>query len=98
MPNQAGTIEQLILAIGRALAPLQQKLEPANVLSFFAELGGVQFPPALVAQPAFSQALSNASAAAGSLATITTDLATAITADNTGAIVAKGAELVSRVI
>ena len=97
MPNQAGTIEQLILVIGRALAPLQNKLAPANVLTFLAELG-VQCPPALLAQPAFSAALASAAAAAGALEKITTDLAAAITADNTAAIAAKGVELVAKVI
>ena len=66
MASGAGTIEQLALVLGRALAPLEHRLQTGDVLGLFEELG-LRFPPALLAQAGFTNALATAANSAQAL-------------------------------
>ena len=77
MPDGTGTLEQLALALGRVLAPLEAKLESGNVLELLADLG-IELPPELLAQPGFADAVRTGSAAAARLPPEIADLITAI--------------------
>ncbi len=81
MASGAGTIEQLALVLGRALAPLEHRLKTGNVLGLFEELG-LRFPPALLAQPGFTNALATAVNSAQALPPLITQLTAAIGAED----------------
>jgi hypothetical protein len=95
MPGKAGTLELLARHVGLALQPLQVRLTSDQIIPFLAELG-LQFPPQLL-QPAFVSALNGAATAAGALPATIAQLAADIAADNTGAIVTDGANLLQQI-
>src|SRR6185295_14754621 len=81
MANKPGTLELLARELARALAALEQRLSSEQALSFFASLG-VQFPPELLNQPAFTGAANACVSAAAALPPIITDLFAAIEAED----------------
>jgi hypothetical protein len=95
MPGKAGTLEILAQQIGLALQPLESRLAPENVRAFFAELG-LAFPSQLL-QPAFVNALSAASGAAGNLTGALNQLATEIKNNNVPGIIAAALQLAQRI-
>ncbi|MBV9493729.1 MAG: hypothetical protein JOZ54_05755 [Acidobacteria bacterium] len=97
MPGQAGTLEVLARGVGRALMPLGELLDSANVVPFFADLG-VQFPDTLLASnPQLASALETARTAAAGLPAVIDDLTAAINAADETQTIAKGVELLGRV-
>ena len=95
MASQAGTLETVARQLGLALQPLETELAEGNVLQFFAELG-LQFPPALL-QPALKTAIGNSAAAAGALAPLLDQLATAVENEDLAGIVSTGAQVIQQV-
>jgi hypothetical protein len=93
MPESAGTLELAARELANLLAPLEQKLSPAEILTFFAELG-VQFPPALTAQPGLMLALGQSATAAAALPPLVPQLIAAIEAKNTGEATHKGGQII----
>jgi len=91
----AGTLEQLAQQIGLALQPLEDELTPQNIVPLLADLG-LRFPPALLT-PAFKNSLDTASGAAGALAPILAQLATAIDNDDEATIVSAGLQVIQQV-
>jgi hypothetical protein len=87
-----GTFEAIVLAVGKAFAPLGERLKDENALDLFAELG-VRFPGNLLAQPAFKTALDAAVAAIVALPPVIVQLETAIAADDVPSIVDRAAAL-----
>jgi hypothetical protein len=94
MPNQAGTLELLARELGYALSPLAQYLTADEVRTLFAELG-VQFPPELLNHSGFTSALNTGAAAATAISQVLTQLSTAITNGDAGAILQYGLKLLS---
>lgn len=95
--SSAGTVEQIIEAVGRALSPLMRQLTPGQVVDFFTGLG-LKFPPDLATRPGFSNALSDAQGAAAALKPIVQQLSSDINAGNTAAILANGAAVVAQIV
>jgi hypothetical protein len=96
MAGKAGTLETLARQIGIALQPLETELTPGNLIPFLSELG-LQLPAALLAEPAFMNAINAAATAAGGLAGLLTQLETDIAGENEAAMVQDGLQLVSKI-
>jgi hypothetical protein len=96
MPSDPGTLELIASQVGLALAPLEARLTPTTIIPFLSELG-LQFPPALLAQSTFMQAVNSGSAAAGALPAQLAKLAADITAGDDAAIVQDGITLVNQI-
>ena len=96
MPESAGTLELAARELANLLAPLERKLSPAEVLTFFAELG-LQFPPTLTAQAGLMTALGQGATAAAALPPLVVQLVAAIEAENTAQVISKGAEIIDAV-
>ncbi len=96
MAGQPGTLAALARQAGLALQPLETQLTPANVLSFLAQLG-LQLPPVLLTEPAFMNAVSSGSSAAGKLPDLLTKLAADIAAGDDAGILADGIALVQQI-
>lgn len=96
MSTNYGTIERIAREIGRALQPLQDRLQSGDVIAFFTELG-VEFPPALTTFTAFTNSLSAAVGTATTIPNQLLDLETAIQTDNYPQIYTKLNTLISTV-
>jgi hypothetical protein len=96
MPGQAGTLETLAAQVGLILQPLADQLTPANIISFLAELG-LQFPPELLNQAGFTNALATGSADAGALPQLLSQLATDIANGDEAGIATAGAQLIQKI-
>jgi hypothetical protein len=96
MSGKAGTLEILAQQVGLALQPLESQLTADNVLPFLARLG-LQFPADLLAQTAFKNAVNAGATAAGGLAALLTQLATAIENDDEAGILTVGLQLVQQI-
>ncbi len=90
MPDQAGTIEQLLTQLANSLAPLADELSPALLQDL-----GIGIPSAWSAQVA--AAMTHVSSAARALPSAVQDLAAASTGGSAPAIIAKGAVLGARI-
>jgi len=77
MAGEAGTLERLALLLGQMLAPLERQLASGQVLVLLQELG-MSLPEELLAEPGFTEALSQGTAAAAQLPDQITRLVTAI--------------------
>ena len=95
MAVQAGTFERIALELERVLAPIASRLSDERVLDTLAELG-VQFPPELLANPAFNAARRTISESTGQLASLVGELEAAITAEDVPGIVAAASALVTQ--
>jgi hypothetical protein len=82
--------------VGRALAPLGQRLATDNVLTLFAELG-MQFPPELLNQSAFTNALNEGVTAAAAIPPLVGQLSTAIEQDRAEDIVRLSGEIINQI-
>lgn len=96
MAGQVGTLEALAGQAALALQPLQTQLTSANLLPFLAGLG-LQFPPQLLNQASFMNAVDSGAAAAGKLPALITQLATNITNGDETAIAADGVALIQQI-
>ena len=96
MAGEVGTLEFLAQQVGLALQPLEAQLASANVIPFLAQLG-LKFPPQLASQPAFMNAVGDASSAAGALTSLLTKLATDIDNQDDAAIVADGLQIITQI-
>ena len=96
MAKQTSSLESLAREIGRALAPLEQRLAPDELLNFFASLG-VRFPLELMNQTAFTNAANRCVSSASVLPQIVDDLSTALSNDDTIGTVTKGAQLIEQI-
>ncbi|MFZ0774230.1 MAG: DUF6603 domain-containing protein [Candidatus Sulfotelmatobacter sp.] len=94
--SNAGTVELIIGAIGRALAPLMRQLTPTRVTDLFTDLG-LTFPSTLGTQPGFSNALSDAQSSAAALPTLLQQLSSDVDAGSTAAILTDGAAVLAQV-
>lgn len=90
MPDQAGTIEQLLSQLADVLSPLADELTPALLQDV-----GIGIPPAWAGQ--IDSAMAHVASAAGALAPAAQDLATASTTGNAVTIIAKSAALGVRI-
>jgi hypothetical protein len=81
MTNRAGTLEQIAIILGRALQPLETRLTTGDVRGLFAELG-LEFPPELLNQPAFTNALNLSTSSASQLLPLVNQLINAIETEN----------------
>jgi hypothetical protein len=89
--SEPSTIEQLGLALGRALTPLGDRLA-SDPIGFFEELG-LKLPPSLLTHGNFSSAVQQADHAIGELPELISHLANAIEAEETTQILTVGAQL-----
>ena len=96
MAGKAGTLEQLALALGRALAPLSDRLASGNVLDFFRELG-VSFPAAITSHGPFATALQNAATAGTQLPALISQIENAIESGDTGQILTAASSLIDTI-
>src|SRR5438093_794014 len=71
------TVESLMLELGRALAPLEQRLRAGNVSLFFAELG-LPAPDTVLGAQRVSEAIGAVADALAELPGVLSDLADAI--------------------
>src|SRR5262245_127079 len=92
MANAAGTLETLVRELGTALKPLKDLLKP----EFFVQLG-IELPREISGDATLTAKLSAAGSKAGELESKIANLASAIAADNAGAIVAAAAPLIVNV-
>jgi hypothetical protein len=81
MTSRAGTLEQIAIILGRVLQPLETRLTTGDIRGLFAELG-LQFPPELLNQPAFTNALNLSSRSASQLLPLINRLLSAIETEN----------------
>lgn len=89
MPDQAGTIEQLLTQLANTLSPLADELSPALLQDL-----GIGIPAAWTGQVA--AAMTHVSSAARALSPAVQDLAAASTGGSAPAIIAKSAVLGAR--
>ncbi len=92
MASSSGTLETLVLQVGKLLQPLESLLGP----DFFFSLGA-EFPREIAGDATLLSQLSAASAAAGSLDGDITALSSAIGGGNTASIVSTGATLITSI-
>ena len=78
-----GTLATLATEIAKALAPLETRLSAGNANTLFVELG-LNLPSALIGEASVASALGNVTSAVGTLAPLISQLATAISAGDTG--------------
>ncbi len=81
MATEPGTLEQLARALAGIFTPLRLRVEDGTVLELLAELG-IEFPDALAADPAFTNALTNLATVSGALPDQVEALLAAIEADD----------------
>ncbi|WP_037309316.1 DUF6603 domain-containing protein [Amycolatopsis orientalis] len=96
MADQAGTLEQLALRLGRAVEQLGTALDDDHVLETFALLG-VRFPAGFLTAPGITPARATAVGAAGALKAATIELENAIKVGAPSAIVVAGGTLLAAV-
>ena len=96
MAKQASTLELLAREIGRALAPLEQRLASDDLLIFFGSLG-VRFPLEMMDQTALTNAANLCVSSASALPQIVDELSTALSNDDTLQTVIKGARLIEQI-
>jgi hypothetical protein len=94
--GKTGTIEFLAQQAGLALQPLESQLTEDNALPFLARLG-LQFPPDLLNQSDFKNAINAGATAAGALSALLAQLATAIESDDEAGILTGGIQLVQQI-
>jgi hypothetical protein len=92
MADSSGTLETLVLQVGKLLQPLESLLGP----DFFFSLG-VELPRDIAGDATLVSQLSAASSAAGALDGDITTLSTAIGGGNDGAIISAGAALITSI-
>lgn len=97
MPDQPGTLENLLLTFARILSPLKQRLENSGGGDLFAELG-LGFPAGLESVPGFSSALQNTIAQLDEMAQQTDELAAALSGDSATAVLSAGVELTAQTV
>lgn len=81
MPTQPGTLEQIVIALGRIFDPLRQRVEDGKILELLAELG-IEFPDSLASDQSFSNALSNLAEITSNLPDVITSIIAAIEAED----------------
>ena len=96
MTVAVGTLEQLALFAGKALAPLKDKLAAGNLAGLFNELG-LAIPLETSFAAAINTAAQQVADAAADLPDLVSDLVDAIEAENVPAILAKGAATIVKV-
>src|SRR6185503_13038029 len=95
MATTANTVQTILQQIAQAVEPLQRELEPGRARGFFLELG-IPLTPAQEA--AIASPLSAAVGDARDMMQLSGELTVAIDADNTGAIIAKSAGLIQKIV
>lgn len=90
----SASFEAIASAIGRFIMPVEERLESGQVRLLLAELG-MDFPPELDSQGAFTTALGQAASTARQLFPVQVDLVKAVADEDTAAVVTKGLELVN---
>lgn len=83
MPEQPGTLEQLVNTLASIFDPLRQRVEDGKILELFAELG-IEFPDSLASDQSFANALSNLAALTRTLPDLITSILDAIEAEDYG--------------
>lgn len=83
MPEQPGTLEQLVNTLASIFDPLRQRVEDGKILELFAELG-IEFPDSLASDQSFANALSNLAALTKTLPNLITSILDAIEAEDYG--------------
>lgn len=83
MPNQPGTLEQLVTFLAGLFAPLEQRIQDGAILELFAELG-IDFPQSLADDPSFANGLADIVALATGLPDKVAALTAAIEAEDYG--------------
>jgi uncharacterized protein DUF6603 len=96
MAKNPGTLELLAQQVGLALAPLESRLTPPNVIPLLAELG-LQFPPQVFAQSAFMNAVHAGSTAAGAISAQVLKLVGDLDTGDDAAILQDGLVLVQQI-
>ena len=96
MADESGTFEALARELGRALAPLEQRLAAGEIKQLFTELG-LTVPGATPLPAPLVSALGDAAGRAAQLPPLIAQLESAITAEDIGAIVNAGVALVENV-
>lgn len=91
MPDKAGTLEKLLIALARALQPLADLLQPDQFQELFSELG-LNFPDTLLGNPGFLAALDATAVAAGELENRVNALRSAIEADDSSSIISESVQ------
>jgi hypothetical protein len=92
MATATGTLESVLLELGKLLTPMQQLLGP----SMFNRLG-VQLPASIAGNAGLLSKLSDAGAKAGALAADVTALESAIAGGDTEAIIAAGVPMIAHI-
>lgn len=95
MADESGTVDRVVQELVFALQPLEDRLAVGQIDTFFAELG-LQFPPEIKNQAAFTKALGDCLSSIAGLPPLVTKLIAAIESqgDNTGQIISAVADLV----
>ena len=93
MTDQPGTLEAVLLEVGRTLGQISNRLSDDSLQDTFAELG-VQFPDQLLTNSAFSSARNSISTAAARLISQVQGLQTAIGAGNAEQMISAGVPII----
>lgn len=96
MANSVGTLEMLAKAVGTALGPLQTLLTDDSIVPFFSALG-LTFPASLRSQSGFMASIQAGASAAGDLATLAAQLATAIDQEQDATIVSVALQILEQI-
>ena len=95
MATPANTVQTILQQIAQAIEPLQRELEPGRARGFFLELG-IPLTPAQ--ETAIASPLAAAVGDVRDMVQLSGELTVAIDADNTGAIIAKSAGLIQKIV
>jgi len=93
--STANTVQTILQQISQAIEPLQRELEPGRARVVFLELG---IPLTLGQESAIAGPLATAVGNARDMMQLSGELGVAIEAENTGAIIAKSAGLIEKIV
>ena len=97
MGNGAGTLERVGMVLGRILAPLENRADPASIVDLLGELG-LQLPEELTDDIAFISVVGAMAGEAAALPGRIDALQTAIESDDVASILAESVELLAAIV
>ena len=97
MAAQPGTLERIVAAIGALLTPFEEAMHPEGILDLLAEFG-LEFPVSIQTDATLANALNSVSVYLQSIQSLSSEIAAAVEADDTGTIAADAIKLAEAIV